>query len=186
MCLLPLLFRAIWPENLSFGRDGQLRLLNFVYAINVWQNRPTSQYGYVDYMAPEMLRVMDPCKEDAAAFQNPSDVEGGQRFAESNRVVCYDEKVDIWQLGVLVYELLAGRGPFEVEDPTLTAALILWANVRKFPDSFSKDVISFIQDALVKDPTARPSAEDLVNHPWLEAVGQLETDRRESPMYAHR
>lgn len=29
-------------------------------------------------------------------------------------VVCYDEKVDIWQLGTLVFELLTGRCPFEV------------------------------------------------------------------------
>ena len=26
----------------------------------------------------------------------------------------YDEKVDIWQVGILVYELLAGQAPFEV------------------------------------------------------------------------
>ena len=53
----------------------------------------------------------------------------------------------------------------------MTAALILWAKVHKFPETFSEEVISFIEDALVKDPANRPSAEDLLNHPWLEAAG---------------
>ena len=44
---------------------------------------------------------------------------------QASSVQPYDEKVDIWAVGVLVYEMLSGKPPFEVENPKETAKLIL-------------------------------------------------------------
>uniref|UniRef100_A0A7S0WKQ3 Protein kinase domain-containing protein n=1 Tax=Chlamydomonas leiostraca TaxID=1034604 RepID=A0A7S0WKQ3_9CHLO len=79
----------------------------------------------------------------------------------------YDEKVDIWQVGCLVHEVMCGVLPFETEDKLLAAALILWADIQVFPDNLSPQCVSFIQACLTKDPRQRPSAESLLQHEWI-------------------
>ena len=82
----------------------------------------------------------------------------------------YNEKVDIWAVGVLVFELLLGKTPFEVDDPKDTAELILKASIaERFPSSsemsqlrggkspLSTECRSFISVALEKRPEKRPT-----------------------------
>ncbi|KAG1680634.1 hypothetical protein FOA52_015083 [Chlamydomonas sp. UWO 241] len=82
-------------------------------------------------------------------------------------VEAYDEKVDIWQVGCTLHELLVGCLPFETPDADLTAALILWADISVWPDSLSPECIDFMEQCLTKDPSKRPSAADLLRHPWV-------------------
>ncbi len=57
----------------------------------------------------------------------------------------YTEKVDIWAVGVLVFELMAGRPPFEVSNAQGTADLIMHAQLDKFPVACSGNCIGFIK-----------------------------------------
>lgn len=57
----------------------------------------------------------------------------------------YTEAVDVWGVGVLTYELMAGRPPFEVSDAQGTADLIMHGQVQNFPMACSADCISFIK-----------------------------------------
>lgn len=50
-------------------------------------------------------------------------------------VTPYGPSVDVWAAGVLAYELVCGRPPFEVEDEAQTAALIMYSDNIKFPPS---------------------------------------------------
>ena len=70
----------------------------------------------------------------------------------------YSEKVDVWAVGVLVYEMLVGRPPFEVEDPKETAQLIMHAPVAGFPAHMTPLCLDFIRCTLDKSPASRPSA----------------------------
>lgn len=48
----------------------------------------------------------------------------------------YDERVDIWALGVLLYELASGKAPFETRDENITYEKILHSECR-YPHHFS-------------------------------------------------
>lgn len=96
----------------------------------------------------------------------------------------YNEKVDIWQIGCLLHELLCGELPFEVaEDPIMTAALILWADVVKYPDHLTPECRDFLASCLEKDPMLRPSTLDLLGHHWLlrHQLGEEEYRRQYGP-----
>ena len=69
------------------------------------------------------------------------------RGLSPQNVPVYNEKVDIWAVGILAYELLTGRPPFEVEDMQETAELIKHAPVDRFPSHASLACTNFIQQA---------------------------------------
>ena len=78
--------------------------------------------------------------------------------------------VDVWAAGVLAYELVCGRPPFEVEDEVKTVTKILYCNNIRFPtpipSGFSLHWSDFVRCALIKDPMRRPDAKGLLQHPW--------------------
>ncbi|KAK9817875.1 hypothetical protein WJX72_003532 [[Myrmecia] bisecta] len=149
-----IIHRDIKPENLFFGQDGSLKLGDFGLAVNFHDDKPISRVGTLDYMAPEVL-----------AMPTPDQIAKGQIKTED--ISCYNEKVDIWAVGILAYELIAGRPPFEVEDSDLTAHLIMTADVDRWPLTISGNCLNFIKSALVKKPEERPSADELLHHAWI-------------------
>lgn len=78
----------------------------------------------------------------------------------------YDEKADIWSLGTLCYEMLVGHMAF-----CGSSMQELFQKVRQgtysLPTNLSKEVVSFINVMLQKDPNKRMSAKDLLKHEFL-------------------
>jgi|LauGreDrversion4_2_1035121.scaffolds.fasta_scaffold460716_1 serine/threonine protein kinase len=74
----------------------------------------------------------------------------------------YDEKVDIWSLGVMLYIILIGKTPFsaktkeelfhQIQTQSINFKEPAWAKL-------SKQAKSFVRKCLVRDPIQRPSAE---------------------------
>ncbi|KRZ36153.1 Aurora kinase A [Trichinella pseudospiralis] len=78
----------------------------------------------------------------------------------------HDEKVDIWALGVLLYEFLVGDPPFFAPSQKATMRLISACEFT-IPDTVSDGAKDVISKLLKKDPTERMLLDELMIHPWM-------------------
>lgn len=84
---------------------------------------------------------------------------------EVRRTRYYTNKVDIWSLGIILYNCLSNRFPFTYENYEKNPGdihfnLAIWKTI-------SNDAISLIRDALKVNVDERPSIEELLKRKWL-------------------
>jgi len=146
---------------------AKIKLIDFGFARYLDENELAgSLVGTPMYMDPNVLKT----------------------FLESkSRVVqgFYDQKVDVWSLGILTYELLIGIVPFMSKD---IKGLFQNVNKRDFyiPKEEKRDFylseygIKFIDKTLNIDPNLRPLPSELINEPWINnedgVLYQMKTD----------
>lgn len=75
--------RDIKPENLLLGNANQLKIADFGWSVHEPVSNRTTLCGTMDYLSPEMVK--------------------GEPHTKT---------VDVWSLGVLMFELLTGSAPF--------------------------------------------------------------------------
>ena len=82
----------------------------------------------------------------------------------------YNEKADIWSLGVTMFTLLSGSPPFPLK-PESTMRRCISKAAYFYPQrqwkNVSKDAKSLIDKMLVANPLARISAHEALQHPWF-------------------
>ncbi|CAG9983700.1 unnamed protein product [Clonostachys byssicola] len=131
------LHRDINPENILIGPDGEVKVSGFIWSKRMVDGRCSGLCGLLDYLAPEMLH-------------------GGED---------YDTMIDVWCLGVLTFELLVGKAPFE-DDMIMTQKRIKNLDM-EVPSSVSAEATDLIHKILVLDPSKRLSLEEIQQHPWI-------------------
>eukprot|EP00696_Hemimastix_kukwesjijk_P000713 gnl/Hemi2/10933_TR3758_c0_g9_i1.p1 gnl/Hemi2/10933_TR3758_c0_g9~~gnl/Hemi2/10933_TR3758_c0_g9_i1.p1 ORF type:complete len:367 (-),score=137.66 gnl/Hemi2/10933_TR3758_c0_g9_i1:101-1201(-) len=129
--------RDIKPENLLLTSKGVLKIADFGWSVHAPDNRRTTLCGTLDYLPPEMI-------------------EGKE----------YDEKVDLWSLGVLAYEFVDGNPPFLTQGHNETYRRIARVDIR-WPAHFSPELKDFISKLLVKEPAGRMTLAQVLQHPWI-------------------
>ncbi len=132
-----ILHRDIRASNVMLLHDGSVKLVEFGLARQPGDATVTlmgALVGEPAYMAPEQLR------NQPAAPQS-----------------------DLWAMGVLLYEMLAGRPPFEGANFALTAHQVVMGQPAPVP-GVSAAVQAVLDRALEKDPEKRYSrAQDMVH-----------------------
>lgn len=132
-----IIHRDIKPENILIGMDDTLKISDFGWAIHAPSSRRKTFCGTLDYLPPEMI--------------------GGKE---------YRANVDVWGLGVLLYEFLVGKPPFEDNDTQGTYSKIRRGKV-EFPPDLSSGARDLISKLLNRDESRRVRLEDVLKHPWL-------------------
>jgi serine/threonine protein kinase len=81
----------------------------------------------------------------------------------------YNELADIWSLGITAYELAIGEPPHAKLHSMRAALKIPMSPPPTLPDPthWSQDFHSFLASCLVKDFNNRPSAAQLLSHPFI-------------------
>ncbi|KAK1523237.1 hypothetical protein CPAR01_14090 [Colletotrichum paranaense] len=132
--------RDIKPENILMGIHGEIKISDFGWSVHAPNNRRNTMCGTLDYLPPEMIK---PGSSDNY----------------------YNEKVDLWSLGVLTYEFLVGEAPFE-DTPVMTQRRIARADMT-VPSFVSPEAKDLIKKLLVLDPEKRIPLEQVQTHPWI-------------------
>ncbi|KAI0567656.1 Serine/threonine-protein kinase [Gracilaria domingensis] len=86
----------------------------------------------------------------------------------------YGTKADLWSLGVVTYEMLSGRKPFEGKHTKSVLYAILDGRY-SFPQEIwqylSTEARDFVSKLICIDVNKRMSAEEALNHPWIANQG---------------
>jgi Tol biopolymer transport system component len=129
--------RDIKPENIMLRPDGRVKVLDFSLARQIWTDSTGSSTsgllaGTLQYMSPEQTR-------------------GDVPTAAS----------DVFALGIVLFELLCGRHPFDAPSPIDTAHAIAHADPQPLPADFPREMASLLHAMLAKDPLRRPASADV-------------------------
>ena len=77
----------------------------------------------------------------------------------------YDNKMDIWSLGTILYILLTGKYAFEINSMKDLNKIL--NGVYTVPKTISKETLAFLNEMLRYNPSERLNAEQLSHHPFL-------------------
>ena len=130
--------RDIKPENILLDHNYRVKLSDFGWSNFCEENEKRKTFcGTPEYLSPEMVKKLP-----------------------------HDYRVDIWSLGVLLFECLAGYPPF-----TGQSEEELFKNIRQlkihWPIDFPPLAKNLVMKILKLNPKERPSLDEILKHSWF-------------------
>lgn len=146
-----LVHRDIKPANLLMNLKGEPKITDFGISAGLENSMAmcATFVGTVTYMSPERI-------------QNEN----------------YSYPADIWSLGLALFECGTGEFPYTANDGPVNLMLQILEDPSPSPSKkfFSPEFCTFIDACLLKDANVRPTAEQLLSHPFITRYASAEVD----------
>ena len=134
----PIIHRNIKPENIFITKDLIAKINDYAWKSYIINNK----YSYYKFESP--------------IYYPPEKIYDG----------IYNEKGDIWCIGVLLFELLTLNIPFQGNDIDTLKDNI--RNVKiQWPKDINNEAKDLIKKILKKNPNERISLEEMIKHPFI-------------------
>ena len=134
-----IIHRDIKGANLLLTKNGVVKLADFGYSILNDKNKVNSIVGTACFMAPEVIE-------------------------QKGNI---SPKCDIWSLGCTIIQLLTTRPPYYEFEPMAAMFRIVTDDCPPIPGGISNYLKDFLLKCFTKEPSKRPNAKELLNHPWI-------------------
>jgi WD40 repeat protein/serine/threonine protein kinase len=150
-----LLHRDLKPENVIIPKDGRLRVVDFGLAKEIAPDVDQGEELPFATTLPGPLPVDTQGLAGTPLYMAP----------EQWRKKPVSEATDVWMLGVMFYEILAGQRPFEAQSPLDIALKVTETDAPPLPEGIEapSEIRDLLARCLSREVATRPSAEEIAS-----------------------